>query len=115
MMQNVLILLYSTSNETDQKSSSNPGIEERFLQTNPILEAFGNARTNMNNNSSRFGKFTEVLFENDPSLSSNNNNQVMDKFLLAKKRAQFKPNIIGSFIETYLLEKSRVVHQDKGK
>lgn len=76
------------------------GIEDQFLQANPILEAFGNAQTTMNNNSSRFGKFTKVLFESDP-----NNAQ----------KGIARPRIVGSYIETYLLEKSRVVFQERGE
>lgn len=61
-------------------------MDERIWQTNPILEAFGNAQTIRNANSSRFGKFVKIQF----------NTKTKD--------------IIGASIQWYLLEKSRVIH-----
>ncbi|XBW34974.1 hypothetical protein QEN19_000539 [Hanseniaspora menglaensis] len=60
--------------------------EEKILATNPIMEAFGNAKTTRNDNSSRFGKYLEILFDENTS-------------------------IIGAKIRTYLLERSRLVFQ----
>ncbi|XP_075252941.1 unconventional myosin-Va-like isoform X4 [Convolutriloba macropyga] len=61
-------------------------IEQRVLASNPIMEAIGNAKTTRNDNSSRFGKYIEILFSS-------------------------KHTIAGAHMKTYLLEKSRVTFQ----
>lgn len=77
---------------SDHLTSSGPAhdalseTEEQILATNPIMEAFGNARTTRNDNSSRFGKYLEILFDKDVE-------------------------IVGARIRTYLLERSRLVFQ----
>jgi myosin heavy subunit len=74
------------------------GIEQRVIECNPLLEAFGNAQTPRNDNSSRFGKFTLLNFTQPPDSGG------------GAAYAELK----GAKIETYLLEKSRVVSQDVG-
>ncbi|CAG9865468.1 unnamed protein product [Phyllotreta striolata] len=75
----------STKKDADpaQKKSN---LEDQVVQTNPVLEAFGNAKTVRNDNSSRFGKFIRIHFGPTGKLA-------------------------GADIETYLLEKARVISQ----
>ncbi|KAI2574253.1 myosin VC [Homo sapiens] len=75
---------------TVSKSGSNAHVEDKVLASNPITEAVGNAKTTRNDNSSRFGKYTEISFDEQ--------NQ-----------------IIGANMSTYLLEKSRVVFQSENE
>ena len=63
----------------------------KILAANPILEAFGNGKTTRNWNSSRFGKFTQLEIDDDGK------------------------SLCGATVETYLLEKSRVVFQGAGE
>jgi len=82
--------------EKVKAQSAGPGekekvdIEQQVLQSNPILESFGNARTIRNDNSSRFGKFIEIQFTDMGHLA-------------------------GANIETYLLEKVRLISQTEGE
>ena len=76
-------------------------IVQRVVDSNPLLEAFGNAKTVRNDNSSRFGKFVQLQFDQSAPFDANNNN--------------YNCNLVGSHIEVYLLEKSRVVTHAAGE
>lgn len=73
-------------------------LASRILATNPVLEAFGNAKTTKNNNSSRFG----VLPVERPS------NLIAGKFI---KIEFVDTRIVGASIDNFLLEKTRIVYQ----
>ncbi|XP_011647039.1 myosin heavy chain, muscle isoform X22 [Pogonomyrmex barbatus] len=76
----------STKKEKDDPTQKKGSLEDQVVQTNPVLEAFGNAKTVRNDNSSRFGKFIRIHFGPSGKLA-------------------------GADIETYLLEKARVISQ----
>ena len=61
-MHNILNILYRYL--TVSYGSSAGVIEHRIVEANPLLESFGNAKTMRNNNSSRFGKFVEIHYNN---------------------------------------------------
>ncbi|CAH0474298.1 unnamed protein product [Peronospora belbahrii] len=71
-------------------TNSNSKVIQQIIQANPLLESFGNAKTVRNDNSSRFGKFTELQFT-------------------------IEGQLIGARSRTYLLEKSRVTTQAHGE
>ncbi|XP_066140650.1 myosin heavy chain, muscle isoform X46 [Euwallacea fornicatus] len=75
----------STKKPTEEQQKKGT-LEDQVVQTNPVLEAFGNAKTVRNDNSSRFGKFIRIHFGPTGKLA-------------------------GADIETYLLEKARVISQ----
>eukprot|EP00292_Cryptomonas_paramecium_P003738 CAMPEP_0113674998 /NCGR_PEP_ID=MMETSP0038_2-20120614/7751_1 /TAXON_ID=2898 /ORGANISM="Cryptomonas paramecium" /LENGTH=589 /DNA_ID=CAMNT_0000591683 /DNA_START=135 /DNA_END=1900 /DNA_ORIENTATION=- /assembly_acc=CAM_ASM_000170 len=74
----------------ENRTGASASIEQQVMLTNPVLEAFGNAKTLRNDNSSRFGKWINVHFDR-------------------------KGTIVGAEIKTYLLEKARVVQQTAGE
>ncbi|XP_055547297.1 myosin heavy chain, muscle isoform X12 [Wyeomyia smithii] len=74
------------STKKDESTEKKGSLEDQVVQTNPVLEAFGNAKTVRNDNSSRFGKFIRIHFTGSGKLA-------------------------GADIETYLLEKARVISQ----
>ncbi|XP_028649518.1 myosin-7 [Erpetoichthys calabaricus] len=80
----------ATGGKKDTTVSAKGTLEDQIIQANPALEAFGNAKTVRNDNSSRFGKFIRIHFGATGKLAS-------------------------ADIETYLLEKSRVVFQLKSE
>merc|ERR1719342_719763 len=81
-----VISYFASIGATGKRKEGEPGLEDKIVQTNPVLEAWGNAKTVSNDNSSRFGKFIRIWFNQSGKLS-------------------------GADMVVYLLEKSRLTYQ----
>jgi len=89
------VMLHFLAEMSGKRASEDWGeqdrLQDQILKANPLMEAFGNAKTVRNSNSSRFGKYIEVRFNSRQG------------------------TIIGGAVTQYLLEKSRIVYQSKGE
>ncbi|TDH70457.1 hypothetical protein CCR75_003224 [Bremia lactucae] len=90
MMEHLASISMSIATRLHPTEHEETIVVKKVLKSNPLLEAFGNAKTVRNDNSSRFGKFTQLLFNSDTCL-------------------------VGAECRHYLLEKSRVVAQAAGE
>eukprot|EP00755_Sulcionema_specki_P032642 Sspe_Gene.99187::Locus_72610_Transcript_1_1_Confidence_1.000_Length_3508::g.99187::m.99187/K10357/MYO5; myosin V len=84
------VCLKEKTGGTEEEKKAIYMVNEKLQSSSPILEAFGNAKTTRNDNSSRFGKFMKMQFDS-------------------------KGILVGMYITPYLLEKSRVVMASKGE
>ena len=81
-----VISYFATICSSGKRKEGEASLEDKIVQTNPVLEAWGNAKTVRNDNSSRFGKFIRIHFNSSGKLS-------------------------GADMVVYLLEKSRLTYQ----
>mmetsp|Transcript_17422 Transcript_17422/g.26931 ORF Transcript_17422/g.26931 Transcript_17422/m.26931 type:complete len:1192 (+) Transcript_17422:264-3839(+) len=93
---NHLASVVQQEHQADGNTSQDQQVITRILDSNPLLEAFGNAKTRRNDNSSRFGKYVRLQFQR----GANNPSHL---------------TLVGSESQVYLLEKSRVVNHDEAE
>ena len=101
IIMNHLASVNSCQDDSDRMLMDESKVVKKIIDSNPLLEAFGNAKTIRNDNSSRFGKYIQLQFDvEDATIASYHGKQIPSCLL------------VGSTCETYLLEKSRVVGHD---
>jgi len=100
-----VISYFASIGASGKKKEGEPGLEDKIVQTNPVLEAWGNAKTVRNDNSSRFGKFIRIWFNQAGKLSGAD----MVVYLLEKSRLTFQAELERCYHSFYNLMSDQVV------
>merc|ERR1712079_104600 len=99
-----VISYFASIGASGKKKEGEPGLEDKIVQTNPVLEAWGNAKTVRNDNSSRFGKFIRIWFNQAGKLSGAD----MVVYLLEKSRLTFQAELERCYHSFYNLMSDQV-------
>ena len=99
-----VIAYFACIGASGKKKEGEVGLEEKIVQTNPVLEAWGNAKTVRNDNSSRFGKFIRIWFNQAGKLSGAD----MVVYLLEKSRLTFQAELERCYHSFYNLMSDQV-------
>ena len=99
-----VISYFANVGASGKKKEGEPGLEDKIVQTNPVLEAWGNAKTVRNDNSSRFGKFIRIWFNQAGKLSGAD----MVVYLLEKSRLTFQAELERCYHSFYNIMSDQV-------
>ena len=99
-----VISYFASIGASGKKKEGEPGLEDKIVQTNPVLEAWGNAKTVRNDNSSRFGKFIRIWFNQGGKLSGAD----MVVYLLEKSRLTFQATLERCYHSFYNIMSDQV-------
>ncbi|KAJ1728994.1 Myosin type-2 heavy chain 1 [Coemansia biformis] len=103
------IMRYFASAHEEAAKGEISRVEEQILATNPVLEAFGNAKTTRNDNSSRFGKFVEIRFNERHAIEA----AVIRTYLLERSRLVYQPETERNYHVFYQLLAANVAQADE--
>ena len=99
-----VIAYFASIGASAKKKEGEIGLEDKIVQTNPVLEAWGNAKTVRNDNSSRFGKFIRIWFNDGGKLSGAD----MVVYLLEKSRLTFQAELERCYHSFYNIMSDQV-------